>query len=73
VLFWEDKALAVELPPKMTFAVKDTGPGEKGNTVSNMYKPAVLENGLEVKVPLFIKTGERVIVDTRTGDYVSRA
>lgn len=72
VLFWEDQALAVELPPKMSFTIKETGPGEKGNSVSNMYKPATLNNGLEIKVPLFIKSGESVIVDTRTGTYVSR-
>lgn len=72
VLFWENEALAVELPPKLALTVKDTGPGEKGNSVSNMYKPAVLENGLEVKVPLFIVSGEKVLIDTRTGGYVSR-
>ncbi len=72
VLFWEDKPLAVELPPKMSFVVQETGPGEKGNTVSNMYKPATLANGLEVKIPLFINQGEPVIIDTRTGTYVSR-
>lgn len=72
VLFWEDQALAVELPPKLIFTVKETGPGEKGNTVSNMYKPATLANGLEVKVPLFINQGEKVIIDTRNASYVSR-
>lgn len=72
VLFWEEQALAVELPPKMTFTVKDTGPGEKGNTVSNMYKAATLANGLEAKVPLFINQGEKVVIDTRNGSYVSR-
>lgn len=72
VLFWEDQALAIELPPKMSFTVKETGPGEKGNSVSNMYKPATLDNGLEVKVPLFVNQGESVIIDTRTGTYVSR-
>lgn len=73
VLFWEQAALSVELPPKLTFTVKETGPGEKGNSVSNMYKPAVLNNGLNVKIPLFIKQGEKIIVDTRGGNYVARA
>ncbi len=73
VLFWEDQALAVELPPKLTFSVKETGPGEKGNSASNVYKQATLNNGLDIKVPLFIKQGEKVIIDTRTGEYVSRA
>jgi len=72
LLFWEEQALAVELPAKLTYIVKETGPGEKGNTVSNMYKPATLDSGLEVKVPLFINQGEKVIIDTRNGDYVSR-
>lgn len=73
VLFWEEKPLAVELAPKLILTIRETGPGEKGNSVSNMYKPATLSNGLEVKVPLFIKTGEAIIVDTRNGEYVSRA
>lgn len=72
VLFWEDQALAVDLPPKLTFTVKETGPGEKGNSVSNMYKSATLDNGLEVKVPLFINQGEKVVIDTRSGSYVAR-
>lgn len=72
VLFWGDKPLAVELPAKLKYRVKETGPGEKGNSVANVFKPAVLENGLEVKVPLFIRQGERVRVDTRTGEYVER-
>ncbi|MDP4031218.1 MAG: elongation factor P [Patescibacteria group bacterium] len=72
VLFWEDLALAVELPAKMTFVVKETGPGEKGNSVSNLYKTAVLTNGLAVKIPLFVNQGESVVIDTRNGTYVSR-
>ena len=72
VLFWEEAALAVELPPKLTFSVKETGPDAKGNSASNVYKQATLNNGLDVKVPLFIKLGEKVVVDTRTGEYVSR-
>jgi len=73
VLFWDEKALALELPAKLVFSVAETGPGEKGNSVSNMYKAAVLENGLTVKIPLFVKQGEKIIVDTRDGSYVSRA
>lgn len=56
----------------MTLKVEDTAPGVKGNTASNIYKPAKLENGLSVKVPLFIKVGDKVRVDTRSGDYVER-
>ncbi len=73
VLFWDDKALSVEIPPKVTLKIKETSPGVKGNSATNMFKPATLENGLEVKVPLFIKVGDSVRVDTRTGEYVERA
>lgn len=73
ILFWEDKVLGVDLPPKVTLEVVDSAPGVKGNSATNIYKSATLENGLKVKVPLFIKTGDRVRVDTRTGEYVERA
>jgi elongation factor P len=72
VLFWENRPLSVELPSKVTLAVVETDPGVKGNSASNIYKSAKLENGISVRVPLFVKTGERIVVDTRTGDYVSR-
>jgi len=45
----------------------------KGNSATNIYKPAILENGLQVKVPLFVNKGEKIVVDTRTGEYVERA
>ena len=73
VLFWEDKALSIDIPPKVRMRVEETAPGVKGNSASNVYKSAKLENGLSVKVPLFINQGDSVIVDTRTGDYVERA
>jgi elongation factor P len=73
LLFLEERPLSIEIPPKITLTVSDTAPGVKGNTASNMYKSAVLENGISVKVPLFIKKGENVVIDTRTGDYVERA
>ena len=73
VLFWEDKALSIDIPPKVTLKVTDTEPGVKGNSVSNLYKPATLENGLSIKVPLFIKVGDIIRVDTRTAEYVERA
>jgi len=52
--------------------VNQTDPGVRGNSAVNIYKPAILENGLKVKVPLFIKVGDKVRVDTRTGDYLER-
>ena len=73
VFFWEGKPLGVELPAAVVLTVKETGPGEKGDSAVNIYKPAVLENGLKVKVPLFIKTGDKIKVDTRTGEYLARA
>lgn len=77
VLFWsfagaQDKALSVELPAKVVFRVSQTDPGVKGNSAVNIYKPAILENGLKVKVPLFIKVGDKVRIDTRTGNYLER-
>ncbi len=72
VLFWESKALSVALPLKVNLKVVQTDPGVKGNSASNIYKPAVLENGLTVKVPLFIKINDSVRVDTGNGEYIER-
>ena len=72
LLVHESQALALELPNSITYEIKETGPGEKGNTVSNVYKEATLDNGLVVKVPMFMKEKERVKIDTRTGEYVER-
>lgn len=73
VLFWGDKALSVDIPPKVVLTVKDTAPGVKGNSATNIYKPAEMENGLTIKVPLFVKTGDKIRVDSRTSEYVERA
>ncbi|MEK7188242.1 MAG: elongation factor P [Patescibacteria group bacterium] len=70
--FWDDKPLSLDLPPKVVLEVAQTDPGVKGNSATNIYKPAKLENGLKTKVPLFIKTGDKIKVDTRTGEYVER-
>jgi len=72
VLFWDERALGIDLPPKMEFTVATTDPGVKGNSATNVYKPAVLENGLSLKIPLFINVGDKIRVDTRTGEYVER-
>ena len=53
--------------------ITDTEPGFKGDTASNTYKPATLETGAEIKVPLFINEGDMIRVDTRTGEYMERA
>ncbi|KKS04875.1 MAG: Elongation factor P [Candidatus Curtissbacteria bacterium GW2011_GWA2_41_24] len=68
-----DKPLYIEIPKILEYKVAQTGGSARGNTVGATYKDAVLENGLTVKVPLFIKIGEVVRVDTRIGEYVERA
>ncbi len=73
IQFYEGQAIGVELPLKMRFKVVECDPGVRGDTATNLYKSAKLENGIVVRVPLFIKEGEDVIVDTRTGEYVERA
>ena len=73
VSFLGDEALTVTLPPKMAFKVLDTAPGIKGNSATNVFKDATLENGIKTKVPLFINIGESIRVDTRTGAYSEKA
>ena len=73
VFFWEQEVLDMDLPPKVTLKIVEAAPGVKGDSAANMYKSARLENGLMVKVPLFVDAGELVRVDTRTGEYVERA
>lgn len=68
----EGEALGLELPMSIVYTITETGPGEKGNTVSNVFKEATLDNGLVVKVPMFMKVGEKIKVDTRSGAYVER-
>ena len=71
-LYLEEEFLGVELPSSVTLKVSSTEPGVKGNSVSNMVKPATLENGMEVSVPLFVKEGDSIRVDTRTSEYLER-
>ena len=73
VEFYEGKPMGIELPPAVDLTVVETEPGLKGATVSNVTKPAKLETGLEIKVPLFIKEGEKVKVSTETGEFAGRA
>jgi elongation factor P len=68
----ETEFLGLELPASVTLKVSSTVPGVKGDSVSNMVKPATLENGIEVSVPLFVKEGDSIRVDTRTGEYLER-
>ncbi len=73
VSFLEGDPLSVLLPPKMVFTVVETSPGVKGNSATNVFKEAVLDNGMKTKVPLFIDIGESIKVDTRTGAYSEKA
>ncbi|HVT00789.1 MAG TPA: elongation factor P [Patescibacteria group bacterium] len=71
--FYGDEALDLILPPKITLKVTDTTPNLKGNSASNVYKDATLENGMTTRVPLFINVGDSVVIDTRDGSYTKRA
>ena len=64
--------ISVDLPASMILAVKETDPAAKGDTRTNALKPATLETGVVVQVPLFVEEGDRVKVDTRSGDYIER-
>ncbi len=72
VVFWRSQPISVELPAFITAAITHCEPGIKGDTASNVTKPATLETGAVVQVPLFVKEGETIRVDTRSGEYVER-
>jgi len=72
VMFYEGVAIGVELPTFVELEVTHTEPGFKGDTATGGSKPATLETGAVVQVPLFINTGDIIRVDTRTGEYLSR-
>lgn len=71
--FVEEKAVAIELPPAVVLAVSDAPGGIRGDSANNVQKTVTLETGITVQTPLFIKTGEKVKIDTRTGKYMERA
>jgi len=72
VIFHEDTPIGVELPTAVDLRVAETAPGVRGDTVSGGSKPATLETGAVVQIPLFVETGEVIRVDTRTGTYLER-
>ncbi|AMP20716.1 elongation factor P [endosymbiont 'TC1' of Trimyema compressum] len=72
VMYYKDEIIGVELPNTVILAVKETEPGVKGDTASNVTKNATMETGAVVKVPLFVNEGDELVIDTRTGEYVSR-
>ncbi|OGK54663.1 hypothetical protein A3B56_00610 [Candidatus Roizmanbacteria bacterium RIFCSPLOWO2_01_FULL_45_11] len=69
---YNDAPMAIRLPIKVTYRVKEAPPDARGNSANASYKEIVLENNLHVKAPTFIKEGDEIIVDTRTGEYISR-
>ena len=71
--FFKGKAFSVEAPNFVVLEVTDTEPGFAGDTASNTYKPATLETGFSLQVPLFINTGDKIQIDTRSGEYLKRA
>ena len=70
---FKGKVFSVEPPTFVDLEITDTDPGFAGNTATNTLKPATVETGAEIKVPLFIEVGEIIKIDTRTGEYLSRA
>jgi elongation factor P len=73
VVFYDGKPISLELPATVELKVTETEPAVKGATAAAQYKPATLETGLKITVPPFLSIGEMVAVDTRTGEYLSRA
>ena len=73
ILSYKGSVFGVEPPTFVNLAIAKTDPGFAGNTATNATKPAILETGAEIKVPLFIEEGEVIQIDTRTGEYLSRA
>ena len=73
VTFYQGELLGIILPDKIEYVVEQTEPAVKGNTTNNAQKDAIMENGLKVRVPLFIEQGEKILVSTKDGKYDSRA
>ena len=72
ISFYNDEPLMVELPNQVTCIIETTDVALKGQTVSSSYKPATLDNGINIQVPPFIDSGDKIIVDTRTIEYIKK-
>jgi len=72
VTFFEGKPISVALPPAVILQITETEPGFKGDSVNNVFKPATLETGLQVKIPNHVSTGELVKISTETGEFIER-
>jgi len=73
VITHEGRVIGVDLPSTVKLKITETGANFKGDSVSNIMKPAILETGFEIQVPMFVKQGEEIVVNTKTGEYVERA
>lgn len=73
VLFFKGSIMGIDLPPQVTLTVVETEPGIKGDTASGGTKPATLETGAIVKVPFFVNEGDKLRINTKTGEYIERA
>jgi elongation factor P len=73
VLFWNDKPIGVQLPNFVVLKITNCEPGIRGDTATGSFKPATMETGAVVNVPLFVNEGDKIKIDTRTGLYVERA
>ena len=72
ISFYNENAISVELPNQVICKIKSTDAALKGQTVSSSYKPAVLDNGLNIQVPPFIESEDKIIIDTRTLEYIKK-
>ena len=72
LIFHEEKAIGIDLPNQVQFKIKSTDVALKGQTVSSSYKPAILENDIKIQVPPFIESGDEILVDTRTIEYIKK-
>ena len=70
--FYDEKAISINLPNQITCKIKDTDAAIKGQTVSSSYKPAILENGINIQVPPFIESGDEIVIDTRSIEYIKK-
>ena len=72
ISFYEEKPINIELPNQVNCKIESTDVALKGQTVSSLYKPAILDNGAKIQVPPFIESGDEIIVDTRSVEYVKK-
>ena len=72
ISFYNDSPISLDLPNQVTCKINTTDAALKGQTVSSSYKPAILENGLNIQVPPFVESGDRIIIDTRNLEYVKK-